>query len=146
MRIEEGRFYKTRDGRKAGPLESHHAGDEVFFGGGVVSDQRAGRAWRPDGAHDFGDHNLDLIAEWIDGPVRTETVTRKVIVPGRYGRLKVFRPGDGPHAQVQVAFVGTYSTEPMNGEAMGPVDLRAAAATFIELADALEQQPEEIVF
>ena len=31
--------------------------------------------------------DLDLVAEWTESPVRT--VTRKEIVPGRYGRIEV---------------------------------------------------------
>ena len=48
--------------------------------------------WRRDGEACAGNVNnmrpdLDLVAEWTESPVRT--VTRKEIVPGRYGRIEV---------------------------------------------------------
>lgn len=72
-----------------------------------------------------GDYTTpDLIAEWqSDGPVRT--VTRKEIVPGEYGKVTVFDDG----------FVSVYSVS-------NPVDIRAAAATLVEIADALEYKAE----
>jgi hypothetical protein len=64
----------------------------------------------------------DLIAEWQEGPVRT--VTRKEIVPGWYGIVRVTNMGD-----VSIPAPG-----------QDPAQLRAAAATLIEIADALEEQ------
>jgi hypothetical protein len=57
------------------------------------------------------------------GPVRT--VTRKEIVPGVYGCVKVHDPGS--------KFVRINMDD-----ALGVAELRAAAATLIEIADALE--------
>lgn len=54
-------------------------------------------------------------------PVRTITKTRKEIVPGTYGAVKVLDGGD-------ITLISTRE----------PAELRAAAATFIELADALD--------
>ena len=60
------------------------------------------------------------ISNKLDGPVRT--VTRKEIVPGVYGAVGV---QDG--CLVNVAYMRTAD------------ELRAAAATLIEIADALEE-------
>jgi hypothetical protein len=83
MKIEAGKFYRTRDGRKIGPMKKGHGGVEhkwiVEFGDGM--------SWKPDGT---SAHCADLIAEWTEGPVRE--VTRKEIVPGVYGRLCIDAP------------------------------------------------------
>ena len=59
-----------------------------------------------------------------EGPVRTITVTRKEVVPGWYGVVLVTDPG-----RVRI---DTYTRD--------PDALRGAAATLIEIADALEGQ------
>jgi hypothetical protein len=64
--------------------------------------------------------------ERADGPIRT----RKEIVPGIYGVVSVgFRNGDRDKPEVAVAYASH-----------SPADLRAAAATLTEIADALESQ------
>lgn len=132
MRIEAGKTYKTRDGCKAGPMRSEN--DGLWFRGDVAYPNGIGRVisrdrvWRPDGVHDFAIRDLDLIAEWSDGPVRT--VTRKEIVPGTYGLVEI----------AHEAAEGVSVWLPRN-KLWNAAELRAAAATFIELADALEQQP-----
>lgn len=59
-------------------------------------------------------------------PVRT--VTRKEIMPGKYGRINLTSGG-------AAGMVTIYT----DGHVFSPTELRAAAATFIELADALEE-------
>lgn len=69
LKIEEGKFYKTRDGRRVGPmaqwaLEAEHpweqqGGSNVFTKGGDI--------WRDDGTSEYD--APPLIAEWIDDPV-----------------------------------------------------------------------------
>jgi hypothetical protein len=67
-----------------------------------------------------------------EGPVRT--VTRKEIVPGRYGRVYVARPED------DFVMVGIVITSEVPAHvSLNASELRAAADTFIELADALEE-------
>jgi hypothetical protein len=66
------------------------------------------------------------------GPVRT--VTRKEIVPGAYGIVRILaKPTNDAfpdHAHVRI-----------DDGLSSPADLRAAAATLTEIADALEQTP-----
>jgi len=75
-----------------------------------------------------GGSDYDLIAEWTDepeqtGPVRTEV--HKTIVPGRYGMVSVgVRSGDELWIDLN--------------SMMTAAELRAAAATMIEIADARE--------
>lgn len=139
MKIEEGKFYKTRDGHKVGPMLRHMSGavywktDAVRFHNAINS---YGLFWYKNGEYDKWDnHPLDLIEEWADekGPVRT--VTRKEIVPGVYGRVHI---GDwNPCNMVEIGFAARYS------DGMATLDaseLRAAAVTLIEIVDALDYQ------
>lgn len=85
-------------------------------------------AWFPDGRFmPRPGHQNDLIAEWTDaptGPVRT--VTRKEIVPGVYGGLRVSMA----HGAVFLS---------MDDEAEHDAsDIRHLIATLTEIADALE--------
>lgn len=117
MRIEGGKYYRTRDGRKVGPME------RFGFSGNFRDTPGNGKYWSDSGV---GVNVSDIVAEWSRGPVRT--VTRKEIVPGVYGRVRV---NDGGKA----GMVGLW----FDGHYFKPAELRAAAATFIELAAALDE-------
>ena len=71
LKIEAGKFYRTRDGRKVGPMRVWVSEDGTFDDG---SDD--GEYWGSDGLHAEGikiyDHkpDRDLIAEWTDEPAR----------------------------------------------------------------------------
>ncbi|MBB4192752.1 hypothetical protein [Rhizobium aethiopicum] len=71
LTIEAGKFYKTRDGRKVGPMggDVHFAYDtnEPCLSARVEDKTRLFR--QSSGIHLFGDENIDLIAEWVDEPV-----------------------------------------------------------------------------
>ena len=65
LQIEAGKYYKTRDGRKVGPMETSHINPQW--------------PWRGDGSdvtyantgkhlHWGGEDEIDLIAEWTDTP------------------------------------------------------------------------------
>lgn len=139
IKIEEGKYYRTRDGRKVGPMSVWRAYTDED--GGPLFDceggEFSGNYWSSDGSNGepdvINDPDFDLIAEWGEGPVRT--VTRKEIVPGTYGVLSVkevapWHSGDAPVAHVCIPPHHLPASE-----------LRAAAATFIELADALDEVP-----
>lgn len=90
----------------------------------------------------FG-HSKSCISLLQTGPVRT--VTRKEIVPGRYGIVSVGdavvvpdcnNPDSKPHSEINVS-VGGFGMV-MQTPYYTPTELRAAAATFNELADALD--------
>lgn len=123
-RLEVGKFYKTRDGRKVGPVFMD--GDNDPF---VWFDQNGG-CWAIDGEDGNAVGNIgsktsgDIIAEWTEepaGPVRT--VTRKEIVPGTYGRVRITNGG----------YVHVNSMK-------DAAELRAAIATLTEIADAMENK------
>ncbi|QIX21448.1 hypothetical protein FOB41_10030 [Agrobacterium pusense] len=66
LKIEAGRFYKTRDGRKVGPvrLKATHGSDGPYRIDGLWNYLENGLV----GSISNGDHKDDLIAEWIDKP------------------------------------------------------------------------------
>lgn len=122
MQIEAGKHYKTRDGRKVGPMVAQHQ----LWVCGI-------EAWYLDGkwSHLGGPDPDDLIAEWTEGPVRT--VTRREIVGGKYGRVRVNGRWEGG----VIVFVEGID-HPTGAPVLTAPELRAAAATFLELAEALE--------
>lgn len=67
LKIEAGKFYRTRDGRKVGPvrLKATHGSDGPYRIDGLWNYLENGLV----GSISNGDHKDDLIAEWIDEPV-----------------------------------------------------------------------------
>jgi len=119
MQIEVGKYYRTRDGQKVGPMVANTFIDYPFKdGSGLMSFTTDGHRFCAD------EHHTDLIAEWTEAPTsHVRTVTRKEIVPGVYGNVIVWNDGSG---DVSVMNMRTAT------------ELRAAIATLTEIADALE--------
>lgn len=67
LKIEAGKFYKTRAGRKVGPvrLKATHGSDGPYRIDGLWNYLENGLV----GSISNGDHKDDIIAEWIDEPV-----------------------------------------------------------------------------
>ena len=129
LKIEEGKYYKTRDGRKVGPAKSEgrkYLGQDAFeVPGPHPSVHLADGTYS--GRNDTG---LDLIAEWTDGPVVTETVTKTRIVPGVYGKVSVGEIDvDHENKFVKVQLIGSVW---INAD-----ELDAAAAVLSALAKGL---------
>lgn len=103
MKIEAGKFYRTRDGRKVGPIERGHYPTPSRYwqapGGAITAPSGRGllQYWTDDGQYwprespNWSEDSaaVDLVAEWSDGPVREVITTRREVVPGVYGRLEV---------------------------------------------------------
>lgn len=72
MQIEAGKFYRTRDGRKVGPMRDNC---------NTVFKWRSGeQTWTDEGSFNHGwEANNDLIAEWTDEPDETTAAIRGVI-------------------------------------------------------------------
>jgi hypothetical protein len=72
LKIEAGKYYRTRDGRKAGPLMARN-NDSYAFAADIAGDIGI-RIFQKDGVHGSrwigNEPNLDLIAEWVDEPVK----------------------------------------------------------------------------
>jgi len=77
MQIEVGKYYRTRSGLKAGPVED--LGDGIISAD-VAGDQD-GRLFRGDGTHVYRHDYLDLIAEWTDPQHVTISPTWEVMDP-----------------------------------------------------------------
>lgn len=129
MKIEEGKFYRTRGGMKAGPMRLAPLQTYPWRAEAPVHPRYA-TSWTDDGRfhtihNDCTDY--DLVAEWTDestGPVITETVKR--IKPGVYGRIVVGEHLTPGWIDIRWPVPGCTADE-----------LRAAAATLNEIADAL---------
>lgn len=147
MKLEVGKFYKTRDGRKVGPMGIEESQDATSFhwnvqGAGVGRWDESG----DDGyASTFTAVDDDLVALWQDaptGPVRTVTRTTKEIVPGVYGAVSVHQITDSADAgHVWITLTSKEATPEQTFHALLKADqIRAAIATLTEIAQALEDQ------
>lgn len=133
VKLEVGKYYKRRDGRKVGPMVRNIDGE---FRDTHPFKSPSGLTYKVDGGYleeNYEDH-LDIIAEWIDEPASpVRTVTRKEIVPGMYGGVVVERLCNG---DLCISLNGICP----GSKSKMVVELRAAIATLTEIADAMEEQ------
>lgn len=140
MKIEEGKFYRTRDGRKVGPMRgltdrelSTYTSRWVWMDGSRLITA----PWDDAGTFSpYRESKEDLIAEWTDGPVRE--VTRKEIVGGTYGRIWFDRE-IGSHIQIDLVNTAGKRQDESRSHLWSLEELRAAASTLTAIADALEE-------
>lgn len=90
LKIKAGRFYKTRDGRKVGPMSAWHGLGSGEYHWTNVDDPEKGRLWREDGTSGRLMPEHDLIAEWIDEPVAKASTTK----PSNDNATPKFKVGD----------------------------------------------------
>jgi len=139
MKLEVGKYYRTREGEKVGPMRGH------ADGGWYAANDKCERGWYDNGARFYGSRDSTIIAEWTDepaapkpsatGPVRT--VTRKEIVPGVYGDVSVSW-GRGSD-EIALCLVKHGEKADYVGHCfLTATDIRAAIATLTEIAEALE--------
>lgn len=117
LKIEAGKYYKTRDGRKVGPVREQNGylttnGWHYAENGECCYKGISGNGKQPE---------FDLISDWQEGPIRT--VTRREIVEGQYGI-------------VHVTVSGNVEIEEKDGYT--PEELREAAHTLNQIAEYLE--------
>lgn len=82
LKIEAGKFYRTRDGRKVGPMEvfsgkglaASFIGQQAAFTSPDLEANRTGGSYTADGVWltSGGESPHDLIAEWRDAPSATD--------------------------------------------------------------------------
>ena len=93
MKIEAGKYYRTRDGRKVGSMAYMPEGRHSEFP--WVDPE--GNAWKANGhfsLFDDGESVHDLIAEWTDEPATPKPspfVMRRELAPGVYGKIRVIK-------------------------------------------------------
>ncbi len=90
LKIEAGKYYKTRDGRKVGPMVKWRdtVDNPWEQKGGSCEFDSDGDLWADDGTSKY--NCPDLISEWQDetpSPIRT--VTRREPVQGNYGIVSI---------------------------------------------------------
>lgn len=123
---EEGKFYKARSGRKLGPARQTSKtynywslGDDMTCAHEGDGHLRSSRA----------PHELDLVAEWQEGPVVTERVKRIVEWEGEHGvRIK---------SGTECMFIDL-GAEYINLTTNSVQRMRGIATIMTQLADALE--------
>lgn len=141
LQIKEGTYYRTRDGRKVGNLS------ETGNSSWPWVDRIAGLWFRGDGYSCPGSLDLhrdedDIISAWVDeptSPVRTET--RKVIVPGVYGRLHIAPGRSGVGPEIMIAMANRHGLAISSTHTWTLGETRDAIANLTLVADALEQKP-----
>lgn len=143
IQIKAGKYYRTRDGRKVGPMVLAGKAGEIIWG--VPSRPSWLDSWKSNGAWRSGAScRSDLIAEWVDEPAApspVRTVTRKEIVPGTYGRVRIFASKFPDRQHVALSLALSNDRFPAgNGEVLDIAELRAAAKVFTDIADALVQE------
>lgn len=79
MKLEVGKYYRTRDGRKAGPIEENAWQDGDYKFSGMMG--LAEITFDEDGFYIDEDHeyDFDLIAEWVDEPVMEAAAAALVV-------------------------------------------------------------------
>lgn len=126
MKLAVGKCYRTRGGAKVGPLAAgvqFDTGGPWLFEYGPNHFDASGVSCR--NGNGFDNHPEDDIVEEWPGPVTTELVKR--INAGTYGVVEI----EGANAE------GVSIWLPRN-KRYSAADLRAVAAIFSELAEALE--------
>lgn len=68
FKIEAGKFYRTRSGRKVGPMVRGYMGNQFYDSSRSI----LGYAWGRDGIVKNDTFPLDLVAEWTDPPQEGE--------------------------------------------------------------------------
>lgn len=102
MKIEVGKFYRTRDGQKVGPVRKldldincvkFEYKNNTYYCWAENGREYRNEYMRTRPSHDFN-KPYDLVALWEDLSAVKE-VTRKEIVPGRYGVVDIVKSKDG---------------------------------------------------
>lgn len=80
IKLEAGKFYRTRDGRKVGPMRKWDFEPGLFDCADMDGEYWSENGFNADGPDGgiIGDREIDLIAEWADEPA--------VPQPNRYAR------------------------------------------------------------
>jgi hypothetical protein len=79
MKIEAGKYYKTRDGHRAfvGAVSPFPSTDRLYLVVGWIQGESASTSWGPSGEYADGSNAPeDLVAEWVDPPTPLEVCRR----------------------------------------------------------------------
>lgn len=125
MQIKIGGVYRDVNGDRIGPMSAwrNACGDHVYQWTTEDGAPSEDQIYRANGTSRY---NPALVAEWTDGPVVTETVTKTRIVPGVYDWVTVGESAEPAWARVS-----------MEGALLDADQLDAAAAVLSALAKGL---------
>lgn len=144
IKIKAGKFYKTRDGRKVGPIVVSSYGRGCWT---EAFPSITKYPWNLDGTF-LGnvESSLDLIAEWVDSPIQKILVEKKVtqtvkvkekrIIPDEYGFLRV-KDQNGANFVVADCYSASFALDKRNIQKM-----RDTAKALLDIADFIEGQKE----
>lgn len=135
MKIEAGKYYKTRDGRKVGPVEVTEY-NEAYPNAKFWIDKYGLIQENGKFGNGEGSPELDLIAEWQDEPNPIRTVTRREIVAGVYGKVFI-NDYDELANTVSLNVKYDFGCVSFNAE-----ELREAAHILNQIAEVLEENGE----
>lgn len=138
--IRHGAKYLTRGKKVAGPMRASNAGHGYAFSADVEG-ELGSRIYQADGRHGStqavqNNPDLDLVSEISESlslPSPVRKVERVEIVPGTYGRVRVWPDHPSEHVRLSVGEtigVGCYDFH--------ATELRAAISTLTAIAEALE--------
>lgn len=145
LTIETGKYYRTRDGRKVGPMSDEgdraYDTDEKCLAAYINGDHRLFRA--DGGRHLFGKAHLDLIAEWVDEPLATASTDAASndnvpVATFKVGDIVKRSGGFMPHQRLRItkAVGDRYSVEWLEG---GPGSIDNWRGYELELAGPTSQ-------
>lgn len=136
MKIEEGKSYKTRDGRKASdvtisePIARFKIEGEDFHRCVFTETGRGNDKY-------FPDLPTDVVSLWPEEPISPiQSKTVKSCKEGNYGNIYVFH--DEMSKVINIGLSNDARVMPFTAS-----ELRAAALTFAKLADFLEENEKE---
>lgn len=117
LKLETGKYYKTSDGRKVGPMQEH--------GLGFREKTWDGRIWNVDG-EPYGKNNTkeDTLFEIPSSESPIREVTRRELVAGKYG----------------VVYISSANEIGIASRKHTPEQLREAAHTLNQIAEYLESE------
>lgn len=93
MKLEVGKYYRTAEGEKVGPMLAWAGGENEYHFDG----DEDGRLWWGDGTRRYGDSDGVIVAEWVDPAVKFKVGDRVRVAGGEtpeFGVL-VFEDIDG---------------------------------------------------
>lgn len=146
VKLEAGKYYKTRDGRKVGPMRDEGRSVKHPFICEIAPTPECSihtAIWECDGKN-YELRNLDIVSEWVDysscravqvdvqreeyGPIRT----RREIVPGPCGKFDIREVWRSP-AEVSLSIFRGH-------DKFTAEELREAAHLFNHLAEVLDER------
>lgn len=142
MKLEAGKYYKTRDGRKVGPMRELDRRQTDFPW--TASEEEMPENRYSDTGHEIGTDfhsGYTIISEWPSSdksPIRE--VTRRELVAGVYGRIYVAKQaGSDRRLLIKLANIDGNTDQNTIAHGWSLEELREAAHTLNQIAEYLSE-------